>query len=237
MRARHGGKRPQNNNRQLIAQTGRLSHSHSAARTSHGKTLVGSGGAALPSSLEKNMTCLRLVLIIFVISLMFSPLAHSASAIFAGGCYWCMEEIFDHTQGVSLAISGFSAVPPKSDRVEAVQLTFDPAKISYEDLLKLYWKNIDPTDGGGQFCDRGQQYRSVIFYRDEQQKALAEKTKQEAETRLKRAVATEIVPVVGFYPAVESQQDYWKKDPVRYKQYRMHCGRDRRLRELWGESE
>ena len=120
---------------------------------------------------------------------------------------------------------------------EAVQVAYDPAKVSYEQLLEVFWRNVDPTDRGGQFCDRGSQYRSAIFYEDEAQKRAAEESKRalEASGRLKKPVVTEIVPLDAFYPAEEYHQDFYKKSPVRYTTYRAGCGRDRRLEELWGK--
>jgi peptide methionine sulfoxide reductase MsrA len=167
--------------------------------------------------------------ILFVISCGASVEATTSTATFAGGCYWCMEEAMEHVPGVVSVTSGFSS------GVEAVQLQFDPAAITYQDLLTAFWKNVDPTDAGGQFCDRGDRYRSVIFYQDAQQQLAAEQSKKDlAETR-KMKVATDILPIRDFRPVPESEQDYYKKKPYEYKQYKIRCGRERRLRAIWKE--
>jgi peptide-methionine (S)-S-oxide reductase len=151
-----------------------------------------------------------------------------AKATFAGGCYWCVEEVYDGLKGVISATSGFTG-----SRVEAVEIMYEPDKISYEQLLDLFWKNIDPTDSQGQFCDRGGQYTSAIFYHDEQQKTLAEKSKAEIETILKQKAVTPVLPAAKFTPVATSQQDFYKKNQQHYKQYKIQCGREQRLRELW----
>lgn len=168
------------------------------------------------------------------------------TAIFAGGCFWCMEKPFDKLDGVISTVSGYTGgnVPnPTYEQVssggtghtEAMQVTYDPAKIAYEDLLPVFWRNIDPFDDGGQFCDRGSQYRSGIFYQDEEQKRLAEESKAKYEEMLGQTIVTEITPASTFYPAEDYHQDYYDKNPVRYKFYRWNCGRDQRLEEIWGE--
>ncbi|MBI2821304.1 MAG: peptide-methionine (S)-S-oxide reductase MsrA [Acidobacteria bacterium] len=170
-----------------------------------------------------------------------------ARATFAGGCFWCMEHPFDELEGVVSTTSGYTGgrvVNPTYEHVssggtghaEAVQILYDPEKISYEKLLDTFWHNIDPTDLGGQFCDRGSQYRSAIFYHDETQKQQAETSKKDLETsgRLKKPVVTEIVPAKDFYTAEDYHQNYYRENPLRYKVYRYGCGRDRRLKELWG---
>ncbi len=169
-------------------------------------------------------------------------------ATFAGGCFWCMEAPFDAVPGVRSTTSGYAGgrtQDPTYEQVssgstghaESLQVAYDPAKVSYERLLDVFWSNVDPTDGGGQFCDRGNQYRSAIFYADEAQKraALASKRALEASRRLAAPIATEIVPLQRFYPAEAYHQDFSKKEPVRYKTYRLGCGRDRRLAQLWGK--
>ncbi len=168
-------------------------------------------------------------------------------AIFAGGCFWCMEPPFDKIDGVISTTSGFAGgtVPnPTYKQVaaggtghaEVVQIVYDPAKVSYEMLLKVFWRNIDPLDGGGQFCDRGPEYRTGIFYRDAEQKRLAEESKRELEMsgRFDKPIVTEITPLFAFYPAEEYHQDFYKKNPAHYYRYRSGCGRDARLAELWG---
>ncbi len=171
----------------------------------------------------------------------------AATAVFAGGCFWCMETAYEGKPGVIAVVSGFSGGPqehPTYDQVsaggtghaEVVQVTYDPAAISYAQLLDIFWHNIDPTQANGQFCDRGSQYRSAIFYSSAEERTLAEKTKANAANTLRKAIVTEIVPASPFYPAEDYHQDFWKKDPVRYFSYRTGCGRDARLKQLWGRA-
>jgi peptide-methionine (S)-S-oxide reductase len=168
-------------------------------------------------------------------------------ATFAGGCFWCMEPPFDKVPGVLSTTSGYTGghqVKPTYEEVssgttghaESVQIVYDPSKVSYEKLLEVFWHNIDPEAKDRQFCDVGQQYRSAIFYHDEdqRQKALASKQELEASGLLESPVATQIVPATTFYPAEEYHQDYYLKNPIRYKFYRFNCGRDQRLKEIWG---
>ncbi len=172
-----------------------------------------------------------------------------AVATFAGGCFWCMEGPFDELPGVSSTTSGYTggqrANPTYHEvsaggtgHAEAVEVRYDPAQVSYEELLVVFWRNVDPLDAGGQFCDRGSSYRSAIFVHDAEQRRLAEESKRalEASGRFDRPIVTEIVEAGPFYPAEEYHQDYYRKNPIRYRFYRTGCGRDRRLRELWGES-
>jgi peptide-methionine (S)-S-oxide reductase len=171
-----------------------------------------------------------------------------AVATFAGGCFWCMEPPFDKLDGVISTISGYTGgtVPgPTYEQVsagrtghtEAVQVTYDPSKVTYEKLLDVFWHNIDPTVKDRQFCDIGSQYRSGIFVHDAEQRRLAEASKAALERNkpFKGAVVTAIVDAGAFYPAEEYHQDYYLKNPVRYRHYRSGCGRDARLKELWGE--
>lgn len=169
----------------------------------------------------------------------------TAKATFAGGCFWCMEPPYDELEGVISTISGYIGGTKKNPtyeqvsagttgHTEAVQITYDPAKISYEKLLEVFWRNIDPLTANAQFCDSGSQYRSGIFYHDEAQKKLAEASKKRIQTRFKQPVVTEITAASEFYPAEDYHQDYYKKNPIRYKIYRYGCGRDQRLEELWG---
>jgi peptide-methionine (S)-S-oxide reductase len=171
----------------------------------------------------------------------------TAKATFAGGCFWCMEPPYDEIAGVLSTISGYAGGTKKNPtyeqvtsgttgHAEVVQITYDPNKVTYEKLLEVFWRNIDPLTANAQFCDHGSQYRSAIFYHDEAQKRLAEKSKQAVQQRFKEPVATEIVPAREFYPAEDYHQDYYKKNPIRYKVYRYSCGRDQRLEELWGAS-
>jgi peptide-methionine (S)-S-oxide reductase len=179
-----------------------------------------------------------------------STLEKYETATFAGGCFWCMEPPFDKIQGVISTTSGYtggSTVNPTYEQVssgttghaETLQVLFDPAKVSYRKLLDVYWHNIDPLAKDRQFCDVGNQYRSAIFYHNEEQKKLAEESKKELESsgRFKQPIATEIVQATAFYPAEDYHQEYYKKNPVRYKFYRFSCGRDQRLKELWGSAE
>jgi peptide-methionine (S)-S-oxide reductase len=171
-----------------------------------------------------------------------------SKATFAGGCFWCMEPPFDKLVGVIATTSGYAGgqVPnPTYNQVsagitghaEVVQVVYDPEKISYQELLSVFWRNVDPLDSGGQFCDRGNQYRTAIYYHDAEQLRLAEqsKTALDRSGRFSRSLATEIMPLNGnFYTAEEYHQDYYIKNPLRYKYYRTACGRDRRLEQVWG---
>ena len=170
----------------------------------------------------------------------------SAEATFAGGCFWCMEPPYDNQPGVSATISGYiggELENPTYEEIsqggtghaEVVQIEYDSEQISYEQLLEIFWRNIDPFAVDRQFCDVGDQYRSAIFYHDEAQRELAEASKAEMEARFDREIATQIVPATKFWPAEEYHQDYYQKNPVRYKFYRFSCGRDDRLEEVWGE--
>jgi peptide-methionine (S)-S-oxide reductase len=172
-----------------------------------------------------------------------------AKATFAGGCFWCMEPPFDKLPGVSSTTSGYTGGHKKNPNyhevsagstghAEVVQVVYDPKQVSYEKLLDVFWHNVDPTQKDGQFCDHGDQYRTGIFYHDEEQKQLAEaaKAKLQQHKPFKGEVVTEIVPAGEFYPAEEYHQDYATKNPIRYKFYRTRCGRDQRLKELWGKA-
>lgn len=169
----------------------------------------------------------------------------TAKATFAGGCFWCMEPPYDELEGVISTISGYIGGTKKNPtyeevsagttgHAEAVLITYDPAKIGYEKLLDVFWRNIDPLTANAQFCDSGSQYRSAIFYHDEAQKNLAEASKKRVQNRFKQPIVTEIVRATEFYPAEDYHQDYYKKNPIRYKVYRYGCGRDQRLQTLWG---
>jgi peptide-methionine (S)-S-oxide reductase len=173
----------------------------------------------------------------------------TAVATFAGGCFWCMEPPFDALDGVISTTSGYTGghtVNPTYEEVsaggtghaEAVQVEYDPKKISYDELLEVFWHNIDPTAVNRQFCDRGSQYRSAIFVHDEQQRQAAERSKADLEQTKPFAgeIVTEIVPAGPFYAAEDYHQDYYEKNPLRYKYYRFRCGRDARLEELWGDA-
>jgi peptide-methionine (S)-S-oxide reductase len=172
--------------------------------------------------------------------------AEKGEAIFAGGCFWCMETSFEGQPGVKAVISGFDGGPEKNvtyDQVgagatghaESVHVFYDPAKTSYAKLLDLFWHNVDPFSAEGQFCDRGHQYRAAIFYLDDAQKKAAEESKRAVEAQLTKKVVVEIAPATQFWDADEHHQDYWKKNPTHYYSYRAGCGRDARLREVWGD--
>lgn len=171
-----------------------------------------------------------------------------AKATFAGGCFWCMEPPYDKLDGVVSTTSGYTdgqtANPTYREvsagvtgHTEAVQIVYDPKKVGYEKLLDVFWRNVDSTDAGGQFCDRGSQYRTGIFYHDAEQKRLAEASKAALEKSkpFKQAIVTPLTAATRFYPAEDYHQDYYVKNPVRYKIYRYGCGRDKRLEELWGK--
>ena len=171
--------------------------------------------------------------------------AETAKATFAGGCFWCMEPPFDKLDGVISTISGYAGGTKKNPtyeevsagktgHTEVVQITYDPTKITYEKLLEVFWRNIDPLTPNRQFCDVGSQYRTAIFYHDETQKRLAEESKKALSKRFKEPIVTEIVAASEFYPAEDYHQDYYIKNPLRYKYYRFSCGRDQRLEALWG---
>jgi len=169
-------------------------------------------------------------------------------ATFAGGCFWCMEHPFDEIPGVVSVTSGYTGGTKKNPsyeevsaggtgHAEAIQVIYDPARVSYEKLLNVFWHNIDPTARDRQFCDSGNQYRSEIYYHNEAQHrvALQSKALLEKNKTFKDPVVTEIVQAADFYPAEDYHQDYYRKNPIRYKFYRYRCGRDERLKELWGD--
>jgi len=169
-----------------------------------------------------------------------------ATATFAGGCFWCMEPPFDALAGVTSTTSGYTGGQTKSPTYEEVssgqtghaevlQITYDPSKVTYDKLLEVFWRNVDAVDGGGQFCDRGPQYRPAIFYHSEDQKRMAEASKQRIAAQLGQEIPVQIVAAAEFYKAEEYHQDYYKKNPVRYKFYSWNCGREQRLEKLWGK--
>ncbi len=170
----------------------------------------------------------------------------NASATFAGGCFWCMEPPYDKQPGVSATISGYMGGELENPtyeqisrggtgHVEVVQIAYDDSQISYEQLLEIFWRNIDPFAVDRQFCDSGDQYRSAIFYHNDEQRELAEASKADMEARFDQTIATEIAPASEFWEAEEYHQDYYEKNPLRYRFYRLSCGRDDRLEEVWGE--
>jgi peptide-methionine (S)-S-oxide reductase len=189
----------------------------------------------------------RLALIlILALPLLLAAAPPRETATFAGGCFWCMEGPFDSLPGVISVTSGYTGGPvrnPSYEQVssggtghrESVEIIFDPTKITYARLLDVFWHNIDPLDNGGQFCDKGPQYRSAIFYHDDTQQKLAEESKTAVEKKLGR-VATDILPASNFWQAEEYHQHYYKKNPIRYHFYRFNCGRDQRLKAVWGSA-
>lgn len=171
-----------------------------------------------------------------------------ALATFAGGCFWCMEPPFEKLDGVESVISGYiggskddadyqSVSSGQTNHAEAVQITYDPTKTSYEELLNIFWRNIDPTQVNGQFADHGPQYRTGIFYHDDAQKAAAEESKKKLEDSKKfdKPIATEITSAGEFYPAEEYHQDYYKKNPTHYQMYSLGSGRKGYIKKTWGE--
>ena len=172
----------------------------------------------------------------------------TAVATLAGGCFWCMEPPFDKLEGVISTTSGYTGghtknptykqtSSGKTGHTEAIQIVYDPRKISYEKLLNVFWHNIDPTTRDKQFCDRGNQYRSEIFYHNEEQKRLADASKAALNKSkpFKAPIVTQVTQASTFYAAEDYHQDYYKKNPIRYRYYRYGCGRDKRLEQLWGK--
>ncbi|CBK44020.1 Peptide methionine sulfoxide reductase MsrA [Nitrospira defluvii] len=173
--------------------------------------------------------------------------AGTAKAYFAGGCFWCMEEVFEKVPGVTSVTSGYMGgrvEHPTYEQVsaggtghaESVEVVYDPAKVSYTALLDAFWRNVDPVTPNAQFCDHGSQYRAVIFYLGDEEKRLAEESKGaiEQSARLPGRIVTELTLASTFYPAEDYHQDFYKKNPVRYKFYKYNCGRAQRLEDLWG---
>ncbi len=171
---------------------------------------------------------------------------NASVATFAGGCFWCMEADFDKLDGVLETTSGYmgghkdnptykEVSSGTTGHMEVVQVRYDPAKASYENLLKTFWTHVDPTDAGGQFCDRGGQYRTGIFAHTDEQRKAAEtsKSRLNASKVLPKPVVTEIIDATAFYPAEEYHQDYYTRNPIRYRYYRYNCGRDKRVKALW----
>lgn len=190
-----------------------------------------------------------LLLAIPTLAMAQAPAAKTAKATFAGGCFWCMEPPYDKLPGVIATISGYIGGKVKNPtyeqvssgrtgHTEVVQVEYDPAKVTYEKLLEVFWANIDPTVKDSQFCDHGSQYRTGIFYHNDDQRKLADASKAALQKSkpFKDDIVTEITKAGEFYVAEEYHQDYYKKNPVRYKLYRNGCGRDARLKELWGRA-
>ena len=167
-------------------------------------------------------------------------------ATFAGGCFWCMEPAFDKLDGVISTTSGYTGgrtknptyeqvTTGKTGHIESMQVRFDPSRVSYEELVWLFWHNVDPTQVNGQFCDKGNQYRTVIFVHNQDQQQIAQSTQKLVGDELGKRIATQIVAAGRFYPAEDYHQDYYRKNPTKYKFYRWNCGRDARLKVVWGQ--
>lgn len=192
---------------------------------------------------------MKITLVSFLLSstLFVTSFAHAATAVFAGGCFWCVEKDFEALDGVSGAISGFTGGVAENPtyngdhtgHYEAVEITYDPAIVTYQQLLDHFWVNHDPFDAKGQFCDKGSSYLSAIFVETPEQKELAQQSKQRMVDRFPdQTVVTPILPLMTFYPITGNEinhQNFYKKSPVRYKAYRYACGRDKRLKEIWGD--
>jgi len=190
---------------------------------------------------------LTLLLLVLTTPLAAEPADHEV-AIFAGGCFWCMEPPYDETVGVISTTSGFigghvdnpsyqEVVSGGTGHTEAVKVVYDPGRVSYEELLHIFWRNIDPVAVDRQFCDVGPMYRSGIFYLDDEQRRLARESRDELADsgRFDQPIATEITEAGTFWEAEEYHQGYYQKNPVRYRYYRWRCGRDQRLEAIWGD--
>tara|TARA_B110000503_G_C7154087_1_gene416502 strand:+ start:326 stop:916 length:591 start_codon:yes stop_codon:yes gene_type:complete len=190
---------------------------------------------------------LQILLPLIAVFALYAPTATADKAIFAGGCFWCMESDFEKLEGVSEVISGFTGGTLENPtyggnhtgHYEAVEITYDPKKVTYQGLLEHFWVNIDPFDDTGQFCDKGFSYLSAIFVADEKERKLAELSRQNVITQFpNQKVVTPILPTTTFYPIKGNEsyhQDYYKNNAVRYKLYRWNCGRDQRLEEIWAD--
>jgi len=189
----------------------------------------------------------KMILILLTIFLSYASNVGADKTILAGGCFWCMESDFEKLEGVTDVISGFTGGTLKNPtyngnhhgHYEAVEITYDPDKVSYQELLEHYWINIDPFDAQGQFCDKGSSYLSAVFVANETEKKLAEQSKKKVEAQFpNKIVVTPILTTSIFYPIKGDEsyhQDYYKNNPIRYKGYRWNCGRDKRLKEIWGD--
>ena len=184
--------------------------------------------------------------LVMLVTLLLPLGATADEAIFAGGCFWCMEKPFEHVTGVSSVISGYAggkSMHPTYDNyvrgghIEVVKVTYDPAKVSYEKLLNVYWHQVNPTDAGGQFVDRGHAYTTAIFYLNSAQKeaAIRSKRRMDASGIFDKKIVTPVLPATTFWPAEEYHQNYYKKNPLRYWYYRSRSGRDNYLESIWGE--
>ena len=191
------------------------------------------------------MRALLLLLALFGLALPAAAQPRLETAVFAGGCFWCTEADFEKMPGVRSAVSGYAGgreanptyeqvTAERTGHLEAVQVTYDPAKVSYQALVDRFWPTIDPTDNGGQFCDRGASYRTAVFVSTPVQRQIAEASRARAQKRLGKPIVTPVRDATRFWPAEGYHQDYYKKNSLKYRFYRSRCGRDPRLRELWG---
>jgi peptide-methionine (S)-S-oxide reductase len=199
--------------------------------------------------MSKTLICLLLVVHILIPSAAVASPDKLEKATFAGGCFWCMEHLFEEMEGVVSVTSGYTGGDVEnptdyqvsqgnSGHAEAVEVLFDPRKVNYETLLSRYWRNIDPTVKNRQFCDKGSQYRTVIYYHDDRQQkqALSSLKQLQQNNSFEAPIHTEITPATRFTRAGNYHQDYYRNNPLRYRFYRYSCGRDKRLEELWGAS-
>lgn len=184
-----------------------------------------------------------LLFLLLIPSLSFAE--QTEKAIFAGGCFWCVQSLFDPVDGVTKTIAGYTGGSKdkptyhdlssgETSHVEAVTVEFNPEKVSYEKLVDIFWKNIDPFDSEGQFCDKGEQYKQGIFYLDDKQKGIAEKSLEDMKKKFTKPIYVFVKKASEFFPAEEYHQGYYKKNPLKYKMYRTGCQRDARLEEVWG---
>jgi len=191
--------------------------------------------------------------LILALSLMLTIIANPAfaetrSTVLAGGCFWCVESDYEKLDGVIEVVSGYSGghvdnpsyqqvSSGNTGHIEVARIDYDPAKISYDEILDYFWRHIDPTDNGGQFCDRGAHYRPAVFYANDEEKAIVQRSldKLEKTKPFDAPIRVELIEAATFYPAEDYHQDYYKKNPIRYNYYRYACGRDARIEKLWGK--
>ena len=198
---------------------------------------------------DSTLVSAAVFLLLMVTGLSAGNAAETEKAVFAGGCFWCVESDFDKINGVINTVSGYtggtttdvtykSVTAGGTGHREVVEIEFDPSVVSYEELLEIYWRTVNPTDAGGQFCDRGESYTTAIFATSDAQKQAAEQSKQnlQASGELEKTIVTPVLEAGVFYPAEDYHQDYYRKNPVRYKFYRYRCGRDAELEKLWGNA-
>lgn len=195
------------------------------------------------------MHIIKTILASLILAFTLNPVAaETRSAVLAGGCFWCVESDYEKLDGIIEVVSGYSGghvdnptyrqvTSGTTGHIEVARIDYDPDRISYPQILDFFWRHIDPTDDGGQFCDRGPQYRPAVFYANAEQKAIAERSLENLrQTKpFDQPIRVELLPASTFYPAEDYHQDYYKKNPIRYKYYRFSCGRDARIEALWGE--